>query len=396
MDIFINKTYFYFFHLSTCNPGYVSNFAPITTCMEGKHWPIKPREFRCEEAAALILSSNGGLEIFTGDPSCNYIIRNRPQVTTSSQTISLIDDLLVIVGFSVSDSSWLYMSMENTRGGLLANKWTQSSTIGKETPSYHVSSISGHDLVQIGGGNTQANLMTGVLGSFKLVWANSANTFESFPKYACGVKINRDEFIVIGGEDEKTKQIVKTVLKINVLTKTVKKMHDIRTSRVEHGCEVTSGNQLLISGGHNNLKDPATNIIQTDEVITITSMDIEESKVVDNGLNKYQHQMILLKDTIFSIGGTDSSGVATKEIKKYNTITNTWSQAGTLKSGTAGVVAVTAFPKTSVDCIGQCRCGMSPTDSRRIFDGSQAQVSQHILPICSKIIEKVRQNSYLL
>ena len=360
----------------------MSNFAPITTCIDGKHSPIKLEEFRCEEAAALVLGSNGELELLTGDPSCHPIIRNSPRVTTTSQTISLVDDLLVVVGYSVSGSSWLYMSMENTRGGLLANQWTQSSTIGKETPSYQVSFISGHDLVQIGGGHTQANLETGVLGSFKLVWAESADTFESFPKYSCGVRINSEEFLVIGGKDEITGEVLKTVLKINVASKTVKKMHDIHTSRAEHGCEVTGENQLLVSGGYGNPKDPKypkSNMIQTDEVITITNAEIEDSKVIDDGLKKYQHQMILLKDTIYSIGGIDSSGVASKGIQKYDSTRKTWSQAGTLKSGRAGVVAVTAFPKTSVDCIGQCQCGIRNT--RRIFYGDDTQVKKSKHPI---------------
>jgi hypothetical protein len=111
----------------------------------------------------------------------------------------------------------------------------------------------------------------------------------------------------------------------------------------------------------------------------MTNMEIEESTVVNNGLNKYQHQMILLKGTIYSMGGTDSSGVASNGIQKYDSASKTWSQAGTLKSGRAGVVAVTAFPKTSVDCIGQCQCGIRNT--RRIFYGDDTQVKKSKHPI---------------
>ena len=88
---------------------------------------------------------------------------------------------MVIGAFSVTNDSWKYLSLKDPRGGLLANPWTETTTLGKNGPVGHLSFVYGKDLVFLGGERrTQVILQNGRTeneewNALRLSWKNGTS-----------------------------------------------------------------------------------------------------------------------------------------------------------------------------------------------------------------------------
>jgi hypothetical protein len=190
-----------------CDPGYVSDKPPFITCVEGKYQPASQSDFVCKPAVALILTTEGELELFSHDGRCNDILTNLPPFITVGQTIDLLDNQLSIVGFNVQTESWSTMSLENPRGGLLANLWTyETITITKIPPHSpiprHLNFVYGQHLVLKGGEEgKQTYPSVGQLKSRDFFDdAVTKDLFSvGFSSEACRIRLNKDIYFVIGG-----------------------------------------------------------------------------------------------------------------------------------------------------------------------------------------------------
>ena len=83
-------------------------------------------------------------------------LTNQPPVMTTSQTIDLVNDQLVIVGFNTQTDTWQFISLDDSRGGLQANQWISNNMIGRDSPRTqtiprHVSYVEGQHLNILGG-----------------------------------------------------------------------------------------------------------------------------------------------------------------------------------------------------------------------------------------------------
>ena len=77
---------------------------------------------------------------------------------------------------------------------------------------------------------------------------------------------------------------------------------------------------------------------------------------LDGSVARYQHQLILLTDTIFSLGGRGAKGSPLSDVQKFDPVRRQWLlHDGGLLSGDSGRLAVTAFPQSGIDCVHGCR-----------------------------------------
>ena len=134
-----------------CDAGYMSDLPPIISCVNGNYEPNRPGEFKCQKAVALIVSKSGEMEVFGEDSKCNRLMANIPPLSLGGHSVSLLDNYLVITASSVTNDGWWYHSLKDARGGLLANPWKHTKTLGNDAPVRHVSFVYGKDLVLLGG-----------------------------------------------------------------------------------------------------------------------------------------------------------------------------------------------------------------------------------------------------
>ena len=186
----------------------MSQWTPLVTCVNGQYEPSKPSQFICEPAVALLVSKLGEIEVFSSDVKCNQKLNNIPKANFDGHTVNLLDNKLILgaLASSPSQDSWSYLSLEDPRGGLLANKWTHITTMTQESPRHHTSFVHGKDLVFLGGkDNIQTKLRNGRVESgewnvFTLLWKNGTE-FRNFKSSSCQVKIETNMVLVIGGHN---------------------------------------------------------------------------------------------------------------------------------------------------------------------------------------------------
>ena len=134
-----------------CNPGFISSLSSTVTCVGGKYEPRRPQEFTCQLAAAIIVTAEGEVEVFSKIDRCRTRIVNQPPLSTIGLTLTLFKDSLVLVGYQVDDGKWSYFEMVNPREGLLSNSWKTRTTIGSNMPQFHTSFTFGRSLFLLGG-----------------------------------------------------------------------------------------------------------------------------------------------------------------------------------------------------------------------------------------------------
>ena len=365
----IGKTFKIFFSALQCrldcDPGYVSHKTPIITCVDGRYEPQPANTFVCKPAVAVIFSSKGEVEVFGEDKKCNQKIGKFPIFEGTGRSLDLLDEQLVLLGGK--NHNFEYKKIHMPRKGLLGMKYTtEVSPIGK-SPIGHTSHSYGNQLLTIGGEfKSMAKLANSVWNSLDMRWQNRSK-FDKPAMGACSVKLEKDIFLLIGGigKNEIGRNAeMNIVLKLNITEETVVELPPMNSNRAFHACEVFE-KKILISGGLKN-----KNAV-TDEIY---SLDTNKSTSLQqrNSLKRHHHHLLALGSTIFAIGGKSGRN-AVRQIKWFDWTTETWkAHDQSLKSGDISDLAVSAFPRTAVDCHLGCNCGT--TTNGRIIGGSEATV----------------------
>ena len=150
------------------------------------------------------------------------------------------------------------------------------------------------------------------------------------------------------------------------------------------GCEVLNKSLVLLSGGYSDAANPPQSI-EPDEIFNVTHDELSqvEDSLKSTGsillhmadsLDRFQHSLIRMKDTVFAFGGITSSSTTTEKIKVFNEATLTWENHNkSLRSKETGEVVVLPFPTFSLDCVPECQCGVASNVTSRIFNGTNAQ-----------------------
>ena len=358
----------------------MSDLSPIISCVDGNYEPNRPGEFKCEKAVALIVSKSGEMEVFGKDSKCNRIMANIPSLSLTGHSVSLLDNQLVIGAFSVTSDSWKYLSLRDPRGGLLANPWTETKTLGANGPVGHLSFVYGKDLVFLGGERSSQVILqngrseNGEWNTLRLSWKNGTS-FDDVPQDACLVKVNSYKFALLGGRDTSTDQMTPKVLMIDMKEQSVEELGSLTFARSRHACAIISdpapdfnaNNFVLVTGGF--FDDSGSK----DELFDLTK---RISRPLDLFMNvrRSDHRMIALGDTLFALGGQhhiDGSTVDTIEV--YNATSESWTtHPYRLMSSSTSGLAVTALPLSAVSCNKGCQCGIS--SAARIVGGEDAKV----------------------
>ena len=364
-----------------CDPGYMSDLPPIISCVDGNYEPNRPQEFVCHKTVALVVSKAGEMEVFGEDGKCNRMMANiPPQLSLKGHSVNVLDNQLVIGAFSVTSNSWKYLSLRSPRSGLLANAWIETKTLGTDAPVGHLSFVYGKDLVFLGGERgTQVILQNGRTengewNTLKLSWKNGAS-FDEVPQDACLVKVNSYMFAILGGRDISTGQMTTKVLMINMKEQSVEDLGSLIFARSRHACAIISNSSLdintknfvLVTGGL--FEDSSAK----DELFDLSK---RSSRTLDLSLNvqRTDHRMISLGDTLFALGGRhhiDGTTVGTVEV--FNPNSESWSpHTSSLFSKSTDDLAVAELPLPAVSCNQGCQCGVK--SGARIIGGVEAEV----------------------
>ena len=282
---------------------------------------------------------------------CLLTLCNVPPFELTSQSLTLFDNQLILVGSNIN-FGWTYMKLDDPRRGILSNKWTTKKLIQKETSSYEKNFVNGHDLIYIQDyQNTQSNLETEALGNYKLIWKENSTEFTNFAVGSCGVKIARDFYFVLGGFDLTSNNPLKTVLAINTTEQSVSLHGSLTHARADHACEAVGGH-IIVSGGYRNQTEKRESIVEdeTYQISTGTSETLEAS------IMRFGHQLILLTSTVWALGGSSQSEDHITKVEAYSSSSKSWStHPQPLLSTAPGKLAVTAVPIGALDCIsGHC------------------------------------------
>ena len=364
-----------------------------------------PSSFVCQPAVALFAFNDGQLEIFSKDTQCNQQmvnISNFTSFSTSGQTLDLLDDQLVLMGDAKIGTSWKYIRIHSPRDGLLAIKFSKETSPIKGSPHRHTSYSHGNKLVVLGGEqNTKGRLETNTWNELKLRWKNQT-AFSGYTSAACQVKLQKNIHLIIGGvqHGRHLDQATKAVLKINITEETVEEWPPILSERAHHSCELLDGSVILISGGlpkgassrNGNLSIVVDelytlheNVVKNlHELYTLHENVVKNQTTLnqDSSLNRFQHRLIRLEDTVFAVGGAMADRSRPSGVMMFNMTTTSWEEhTENLLSKNTGDVAVTHFPRSSVDCIFNCTCGLSKAahvsdEDERIVNGNVAKVTK--------------------
>lgn len=269
------------------------------------------------------------------------------------------------------------MSIRKPREGLLAPTFSKEVSPIKGSPHQHTSYVNGNKLAVLGGGqNSKAVLDTDIWNKLNLRWKNNQSAFSGFTSSACKVKVTTDSYLLIGGVLNEGDKGESTVLRINLTEEIVEEMPPIERARSHQSCELLEDSEVvLISGGTERRPNiTSENFLLPDELYTIsTGISVPSA----TSLNRYQHRLIRLKETIYAFGGFNSEGIPMTLVEKFNKTTTSWEDDDDhLLSNHTGEVAVTAFPLESIDCNEGCTCGVSRSNPAvRILNGKEAEVT---------------------
>ena len=126
-----------------CSPGYVSSISPVVTCVDGKYEPQEPSAFKCQPAVGLLVSTTGEMEIFSNNKKCSQKLATFPKFSLRDHSTDVVNDKLIIEGYSALEARRLQFSMEGVRGGVLAISYKRKTSLG--SPDIHKNYVFGED-----------------------------------------------------------------------------------------------------------------------------------------------------------------------------------------------------------------------------------------------------------
>ena len=365
-----------------CHPGYVSQWTPIVTCVDGRFEPRTPSTYCCQPAAALLSFGDGSMEIYSSQSNqCSQKILKYDGFAVAGHTVDLLDNELILIGDKTLGGKFKYISIHSPRENLLAAKYSLETSNVKGSPYRHTSFRQGNKLTVLGGDqSSKARLNANVWTKINLQWKNQ-HVFSAFASAACRIKLTKDKFLIVGGIlNDGKKKAVNNVLMINMAEETVEELPPMNQTRAHHSCELLAGEGLiLISGGtRQSPKTGASTIeIVPDEVYNLTTGQSTALSAAAS-LGRYQHRLIRLGESIYAMGGRNGSGHQSSLVETFNEETRAWEdQNNHLMSDQTGDLAVTPFPLTAVDCVIGCKCGQvaSSRNPNRVVNGNEIQVN---------------------
>ena len=382
-----------------CDPGYESDLAPIFECTGGQYQPYHPTLFVCEPAVALVISGNGEREILSAGEStqCDQQLKTIPKLDMVGHSLNLLDNQLIMGPFfTVNEKTWWYLSLKNPRAGLLTNRWTSTLVEGLNAPGNHITFPFDKSLLYFGGDFKAQSLLktrrkeSGEWTLLKLLNSSNSEPFDKFTSHACSAKLDRNRFLVLGGtfiSEDRSKSVLADIFEVDLRSEKVQKLGEMNHPRTQHACTMIPGSlsskegtktfsrAILISGG----------VSETDKAETIVK--VAELFVLDNRKSislshemlepRFKHHMVQLGEDILALGGQTQSQAGLKTIEKFNfdvysnfetmAASGTWTtHRKSLKSNSSSSLAVTALPKSAVECNKEsCQCG-EPRASRII------------------------------
>ena len=329
------------------------------------------------------------MEVFGEDSKCNRLMRNIwTPLNLEGHSVNLLDNYLVIAATGISGEGWWYHSLEDARGGLLANPWKHTKTLGKDAPMHHVSFVYGKDLILLGGTKgTQVALQNGreengEWNALRLTLKKNGVNFEQFPEFACVVKVTKDIFYIMGGRVPPSGQATKKVYSVNMKEQNVQEnVGSLLYARTHHACAVipsSSDNdfksrRILITGG-------STSSDEIFDVVTRSSKRLSNSMKV----RRMNHRMVTLGKKVFALGGQRhlDDDTTLDYVEVFNNQSESWSpHLPSLLSKTTNGLAVTELPLSAVSCNKGCKCG--DKSGSRIVGGTEAEVMNKKNPIWS-------------
>ena len=329
------------------------------------------------------------MEVFGEDSKCNRVMGNIPPLSLSGHSVNLLDNYLVIAASGTSGEGWWYHSLERARGGLLANPWKHTKTLGNDAPIRHVNFVYGKDLILLGGERgTQVALQNGreengEWNALRLTLQKDGSNFNKFTQDACVVKSSRETFYLLGGKASSDGPAKASVYKIDMRAQNVEEMGSLLYARSKHACSIipsstsanyTDNSLILVTGGETGAPK--------DEIFDVTQ---RSSRSLERTMNlpRFDHRLVNLGQSIFALGGQLQSGdgAPLNDIEVFDSESELWSlhPAKLLSTSTDGL-AVTEMPSSSVSCNEGCECGVR--SGARIVGGAEAQVTKLLL--CQK------------
>ena len=322
------------------------------------------------------------MEIFGEDSKCNRLMTNIPPLSLGGHSVSLLDNYLVIAASGVTSDGWWYHSLEDPRGGLLANPWKHTKTLGNDAPVNHVSFVYGKDLVLLGGERgTQVALQNGreengEWNALRLTLKMDGSNFDLFPEDACVVKVAKYTFVVLGGKQTLNHEMSSKVLLINMKEQNVQEVGSLTFPRAKHACAIIPGSSsngysstlILVTGG---IFDTST---EKDEIYDVA---MRTSRTLDSAMKipRMNHRMVTLGQSVFALGGRRQSNddSTLDAIEVFDPKSESWSlHTSNLFSKSTDDLAVTELPISAVSCNQGCQCGVR--SSGRIIGGVEAEV----------------------
>ena len=181
-----------------CAPGYVSQLTPMVTCTDGKYEPRRPSDFVCEAAVALMVTTEGEVEVFSPEGACSKKLTKSDHLSATGHSVNLLDNQLVLSGYQEDCGSWQSLALEDPRGGLLSSRLTVTcSELGEGAPRHHTTFVHGLSLYLLGGEQTtQVKLEKGVWSNINFKWKDG-RPFSSLTSGACSISINQGVFFCV-------------------------------------------------------------------------------------------------------------------------------------------------------------------------------------------------------
>ena len=350
----------------------------MVDCVDGKYEPAKPSSFVCQPAAALIVTHTGEVEVISSS-SCSMALDGFRNFSGHGRSASLLDNELVILGNdTLSGTGGNYITIQNPREGLLAMKYTIESFPTRGSPFHHTALQSENRMTVIGGKyRTRAKLEEYTWFDINLKWEES-NKGPFAPKFfsACTVKDAQNSFYVFGGAQTlgEVTSVRNTILHINTSSLLVKEVGTMQKSRMSFGCAVFSKGVFLLSGGYSNPSSPLDSIV-ADELFDVARPDNHVLLPKEGSLNRFQHQMVRMNQSIFAFGGLTEDNSTTDKIKMFNKASESWEEYDKLKSKDTRELVSIPFPISSLDCVPKdCNCGDLAKSGSRIYGGIDADV----------------------
>ena len=329
----------------------------------------------------LVITERGDVEIFSHKSECqSKVVENFRNFTGVGRTMSLLDDQILLVGGDLNATKYTYVNIQHPRRGLHAMKYTIEKFPLGGSPHAHTSLGSGNRLLVVGGAHrSRAKFEDFTWNSLDLVKPDRTK-FTSLVSSPCSVKISRDEYLILGGEQKTRNGIfaIDSVFKVNITSEVIERKPPMLTKRMKHSCEKLSKNSVLVSGGKASL----SGVLLHDEIYDwekglSTAIELKDS------LKRFQHRLVRIEETIFALGGLTEQKKDDRTVMKFKRgacaekgDNYCWTKHGSnlLFNDVANLV-ITSFPQSAIDCGIECQCGIE-NSKKRIIGGVQSKVQK--------------------